>query len=164
MPLMTRSLIAGAVAGILAATAACSAKEEMPTAAAAPTAAPAAEQGTASPETRDPNNAAIKQAVAGQTRAPGIRTSFAVDVTPVATGLEAPWALELLPDGRFLVTERPGRMRIVDAQGKLSEPLKGLPAAQFEGQGGLLDVALDPEFASNKRIYWSYTEDRKTGN
>jgi glucose/arabinose dehydrogenase len=76
----------------------------------------------------------------------------------VASGLVNPWALAFLPDGRFLVTERPGRMRIVSADGRLGPPLAGLPPILAEGQGGLLDVVLDPRFASNRLVYWSYTE------
>jgi glucose/arabinose dehydrogenase len=76
----------------------------------------------------------------------------------VAHGLVNPWGLAFLPDGRFLVTEKPGRMRIVGADGKIGPPLGGLPPVVAEGQGGLLDVALDPEFASNRRLYWSYSE------
>lgn len=76
----------------------------------------------------------------------------------VARGLDHPWGLAFLPDGRLLVTERPGRMRIVAADGRLGEPLAGLPAVVASGQGGLLDVALDPAFAINHRVYWSYSE------
>jgi glucose/arabinose dehydrogenase len=79
-------------------------------------------------------------------------------VTNVATGLEHPWGLEFLPDGRMLVTERPGRLRIVSKDGTLSPPLTGVPAVHAEGQGGLLDVALDPAFATNQIIYLSYAE------
>jgi glucose/arabinose dehydrogenase len=86
-------------------------------------------------------------------------------VTTVAQGLEHPWALEFLPDGRMLVTERPGRLRIVARDGKLSAPLTGVPAVYARGQGGLLDVALDPAFATNQIIYLSYAEedDRMAG-
>jgi glucose/arabinose dehydrogenase len=69
-----------------------------------------------------------------------------------------PWALAFLPDGRMLVTERPGRLRIVDQQGAVSAPLAGVPAVHAVGQGGLLDVALDPGFARNRTIYLSYAE------
>ncbi|HYO76660.1 MAG TPA: PQQ-dependent sugar dehydrogenase [Thermoanaerobaculia bacterium] len=79
-------------------------------------------------------------------------------VTDVVRGLEHPWGLAFLPDGRMLVTERPGRLRIVDKQGKLSQPLAGVPRVQAQGQGGLLDVVLDPEFAQNRTIYLSYAE------
>ncbi len=76
----------------------------------------------------------------------------------VATGLDHPWSLAFLPDGRMLVTEKPGRMRIVARDGRLSEPLQGLPKVEAAGQGGLLDVALDPQFASNALVYWSFSE------
>lgn len=79
-------------------------------------------------------------------------------VTTVARGLENPWGLAFLPDGRMLVTERPGRLRLVSPSGKLSPPLKGVPAVFAESQGGLLDVALDPAFAQNRTIYLSYSE------
>ncbi len=80
----------------------------------------------------------------------------------VASGLQNPWGLAFLPDGRMLVTERPGRMRIVDANGRLREPLAGLPPVDVGGQGGLLDVAVDPKFAENRLVYWSYSEAAET--
>ena len=79
-------------------------------------------------------------------------------VVTVARGLENPWALAFLPGGHMLVTERPGSMRIVERDGKLSAPLKGLPEVYASGQGGLLDVILDADFANNKTIYFSYAE------
>lgn len=79
----------------------------------------------------------------------------------VATGLEHPWALAFLPDGRFLVTERPGRLRIVQADGRLNAPLQGLPAMATEGQGGLLDVVLDSDFARNRQLYFCFSEPGK---
>lgn len=115
-------------------------------------------------ETRDANATGYQPAFAGQTRAPGIRDSAAYDVQTVASGLDSPWGFELLPDGRFLVAERPGRLRIVAADGSVSAPVRGLPAVMSEGQGGLLDVALDPGFAGNQTIYWSYAEPREGGN
>jgi len=80
-----------------------------------------------------------------------------------ARGLEHPWGLEMLPDGRMIVTERPGRLRTVSRDGQLSAPLKGVPAVFAEGQGGLLDVALDPAFAQNHTIYLSYAEPGDNG-
>jgi glucose/arabinose dehydrogenase len=82
----------------------------------------------------------------------------AVRVETIARGLEHPWALAFLPDGRLLVTERPGRLRIVHQDGRLSAPLAGVPQVQARGQGGLLDVALDPQFADNRLVYLSYAE------
>ncbi|HEY8265478.1 MAG TPA: PQQ-dependent sugar dehydrogenase [Steroidobacteraceae bacterium] len=81
-----------------------------------------------------------------------------ITVTKVAHGLEHPWSLAFLPDGRMLVTERPGRLRYVTREGALSDPIAGLPAVYADGQGGLLDVILDPAFASNSTIYFSYAE------
>lgn len=81
-----------------------------------------------------------------------------VRLQTVARGLEHPWAIAFLPDGRLLVTERPGRLRIVSAAGSLSAPVAGLPAVYAEGQGGLLDVVLDPQFGDNRRIYFSFSE------
>ncbi len=81
-----------------------------------------------------------------------------VDVEPVAEGLEHPWSLAFLPDGRMLVTERSGNLRLVSREGRLSEPLGGVPEVAARGQGGLLDVALDPDFASNRMVYLSYAE------
>jgi len=84
-----------------------------------------------------------------------------IEVTTVAQGLEHPWSLAFLPDGRMLVTERPGRLRYVSAEGRLSGPIAGLPEVFAEGQGGLLDVILDPDFARNSIIYLSYAEPGK---
>jgi aldose sugar dehydrogenase len=86
-----------------------------------------------------------------------------VRVETVARGLEHPWALEFLPDGRLLVTERPGRVRIVERDGRLSAPLADVPRVQARGQGGLLDVALDPRFADNRLVYLSYAEPGEGG-
>jgi glucose/arabinose dehydrogenase len=83
-----------------------------------------------------------------------------VQLEVVASGLENPWGLAFLPDGRALVTERPGRLRILERDGKLGAPLAGVPQVDAVSQGGLLDVALDPEFARNQRIYLSYAEPR----
>ena len=76
----------------------------------------------------------------------------------VAQGLEHPWGLAFLPDGRMLVTERPGRLRIVSRDGKLSEPLAGVPEVREGGQGGLLDVALSPAFEQDRLVYLSFSE------
>ncbi|MFO1153638.1 MAG: PQQ-dependent sugar dehydrogenase [Rhodospirillales bacterium] len=81
-----------------------------------------------------------------------------VRVVTVANGLENPWGLVFLPDGRMLVTERPGRMRIVGKDGTLLPPLAGLPAICECGQGGLLDVALDPKFTENRLVYFSFAD------
>jgi glucose/arabinose dehydrogenase len=81
-----------------------------------------------------------------------------VRVTTFADGLTEPWGLAALPDGNFLVTEKEGNLRFVTSGGKLSEPLKGVPKVDSRGQGGMLDVALDPEFQRNRLVYISYSE------
>jgi glucose/arabinose dehydrogenase len=81
-----------------------------------------------------------------------------IKVETAARGLQYPWSLAFLPDGRMLVTERPGRMRIVDRDGTLSAALAGLPAVRAVGQGGLLDVTIDRNFSSNRTIYFCYAE------
>lgn len=81
----------------------------------------------------------------------------------LAKGLEFPWAVAFLPDGRMLVTERPGRMRFVGVDGALSEPLPGLLPVVASGEGGLLDLALDPDFARNQTLYWSFSEPAPDG-
>jgi glucose/arabinose dehydrogenase len=86
-----------------------------------------------------------------------------VIVETAARGLEHPWGLAFLPDGRMLVTERPGRLRIISHEGALSEPIKGLPPIAARRQGGLLDIALDPNFAQNRLVYFSFAEDRGEG-
>jgi glucose/arabinose dehydrogenase len=88
----------------------------------------------------------------------------AVEAQTVAGGLEHPWAVAFLPQGRFLVTERPGRMRVVDARGKLGPPLAGVPSVAARGQGGLLDVVTDSGFASNRTLYFCFSEPGAGGN
>jgi glucose/arabinose dehydrogenase len=81
----------------------------------------------------------------------------------VAGGLVHPWAIAFLPDGQMLVTERPGRLRLISPDGQMSAPLAGMPAVDARGQGGLLDVAVSPSFASDRLIYWTYAEPRGEG-
>jgi aldose sugar dehydrogenase len=113
---------------------------------------------------RPPNAPDQKPAVAGQTRAPERKANVAFEVVTIAKGLRFPWGMDFLPDGRMLVTEKqPGRLRVVQADGTMSEPVEGLPAVDARNQGGLLDVSLDPAFAKNQLIYWSYAEPRDSG-
>ena len=86
-----------------------------------------------------------------------------VRLTTVARGLEHPWSVAFLPDGRMLVTERPGRLRLVEADGRVGAPIAGVPEVAAVGQGGLLDVILDPAFATNHTIYLSYAEPGEGG-
>jgi aldose sugar dehydrogenase len=103
----------------------------------------------------------------GQAQAPRSPTPApvqgAVRVQIVARGLEHPWGLAFLPDGHLLVTERPGRLRIVDRDGRVSEPLDGVPKVLARGQGGLLDVTLDPRFADTRLVYLAYAEPGEGG-
>jgi glucose/arabinose dehydrogenase len=87
-----------------------------------------------------------------------------LDLVTVTSGLEHPWGMAFLPDGRVLVTERPGRLRIIERDGKTGPPISGVPPVDAKGQGGLLDVALDPAFATNRLVYLSYSEPREGGN
>ena len=99
-----------------------------------------------------------KPAFIGQTRIAEQKLNVGFDIVTVAEGLKQPWGIAFLPDGRILVTERPGRLRIITPDGKMSEPVAGLPRVDARSQGGLLGLALDPNFASNQIIYWSYAE------
>lgn len=95
-------------------------------------------------------------AFAGQTRAPAApKSDYRVET--VVAGLSAPWALAFLPDGKIVVNEYTGSMRIVGVDGELSEPIKGLPEISHDGWAGLFDLAIDPEFATNRWVYFSYT-------
>lgn len=93
-----------------------------------------------------------------ESAAPALRTET------VASALEHPWAVAFLPGGRFLVTERPGRLRVVEADGRVGPPVAGVPAVVASGQGGLLDVALDPDFARDRALYLCYAEAGEGGN
>jgi aldose sugar dehydrogenase len=115
-------------------------------------------------ETRPPSTSAQRPAFTGQTRAPLEPAGVAFDLRVVARGLEHPWSLAFLPGDAMLVTERPGRLRIVAADGTLSPPVAGVPEVDARGQGGLLDVVLDPDFDDNRRLYLSYAEPRPDGN
>ena len=87
----------------------------------------------------------------------------ALRATTVAKGLEHPWALEILPDGRMLVSERPGRLRVIDRNGRVAEPLAGVPTVVARRQGGLLDIARSPGFAQDRLIYFSFAEEGEGG-
>jgi len=86
-----------------------------------------------------------------------------VRVTTVTRGLERPWGMAFLPDGQMLVTERDGRLRLVAPDGRLSAPLEGVPSVYAQGQGGLLDVTLDPRFSENRLVYLVYAEPGSDG-
>jgi glucose/arabinose dehydrogenase len=115
-------------------------------------------------ETSAPNTT-YKPAFTGQTRANGVMTpADAYKATVVTSALTNPWGVTSLPDGRLLVTEKAGSLRIVTAAGVVSAPITGIPAVNPAGQGGLLGLCLDPNFASNRMIYWSFSEAISGGN
>src|SRR5690606_18797154 len=115
-------------------------------------------------ETEPPNGRDLESEFESHTRACGVRSCLAFNVEVVARWLELPWADERLPDGSLPVTERPGRMSVVSADGPLGEPISGLPRVDARGQGGLHDVAQSPDFAGDRTIFWSYAEPRDGGN
>ncbi|HEX8557468.1 MAG TPA: PQQ-dependent sugar dehydrogenase [Pyrinomonadaceae bacterium] len=144
-------------------------------------ASPASTSACAPLETRTANAPEQKPAFPGQTRACGVKSGVAFDVTVLAKGLENPWAVEPLPDGDLLITEKPGRLRIVSARGEVGPPVGGLlpvgsggvsaasgqgglPPIAARGQGGLLDVALSPNFSRDRAIFWSFSEQREGGS
>ncbi len=106
-----------------------------------------------------PNAKGQTPAFQGQTRAPVIPQALRLAQTPLVEGLRNPWGMALLPDGSLLITEKVGAMRLY-RDGKLSPPLKGLPEVDDEGQGGLLDVAVAPNFASTRQVWFSFTQPR----
>ena len=115
-------------------------------------------------ETRAPNATGQAPAFPGQTRACGITSNVAHQVTVVATGFGKPWSVEPLADGSFLISEKAGRIRHVTADGVVHPAITGVPAVDARGQGGLLDLALSPSFATDRTIYFSFTEPRTGGN
>ena len=110
------------------------------------------------PVEKNPPNANYSPAFAGQTRIGGLRTNAAYKATVVTSSLASPWGITSLPDGRLLITEKEGRIRIVTTSGTIGEPISGVPQVNAAEQGGLLGLCLDPDFASNRTIYWSFSE------
>lgn len=109
-------------------------------------------------------NTKYKPAFAGQTRIGGVKTKTAYSVTILSKTLEHPWGIVQLPDGRFLISEKMGTMSIVTTSGKVVKKITGLPAVVPDGQGGLLDVNIDPQFATNRMVYWDYSEQVNGGS
>ena len=112
----------------------------------------------ASVETSPPNTN-YSSAFDGQTRINGVITETDYTVSVLADGLSNPWGMTNLPDGRILVTQKAGTMRIVSQTGEVSSAISGIPTVNSSGQGGLLDVAVDPDFTNNRMIYWSFSQD-----
>lgn len=144
-------------------------------------ASPASTSSCAPLETRTANAPDQKPAFIGQTRGCAVKSNVAFDVTVLAKGLDKPWAVEPLPNGDFLITEKTGKLRIVSAKGEVGQPIGGLlpigaggvssvsgqgglPPITARGQGGLLDVALSSNFARDRTIFWSFSEQRTGGS
>src|SRR5215204_3364423 len=114
-------------------------------------------------ETKSPNSN-YKPAFAGQTRVASVKTTTAYEGKVLSNKLERPLGITALPDGRLLITEKGGTMRIVTTSGILSAPLTGIPKVNDGGQGGLLDVTTDPAFSTNRMVYWTFSEPTSGGN
>ncbi|MEO9022889.1 MAG: PQQ-dependent sugar dehydrogenase [Ginsengibacter sp.] len=114
-------------------------------------------------ETQKPNTD-YKPAFVGQTRIAGVKTTSAYQIKILSDRLHRPWGITSLPDGRFLITEKDGDMRIASQDGTLSEAITGIPKVNSSGQGGLLGLTLDPDFARNRMVYWVFSEKESDGN
>ncbi|WP_099825508.1 PQQ-dependent sugar dehydrogenase [Oceaniglobus indicus] len=113
----------------------------------------------AAPVEQGPKNVpGFEPAFENQTRAPAMDSGITLNVETIASGLNHPWGIEVLPDGGYLVTERIGRLRHIAADGTVGAPIAGLPEVLAEGQGGLLDVALSPDFAADRTIFLTYAK------
>ena len=109
-------------------------------------------------------NTNYKPAFAQQYRVKSVHTATPYTVTELATGLQNAWGIAELPDGRFIITQKNGTLRIANQQGVLSDAITGLPAVKNAGQGGLLGIAIDPDFKNNKMLYWVFSEAIDGGN
>lgn len=115
-------------------------------------------------ETKEANSPNNKPAFKGQTRVAGIKTTTPYEGKVLTEELKSPWGITSMPDGRLILTEKAGNLRIVTQDGKVSEPITGLPEVHHKGQGGLLGITLDPNFGSNRMVYWVFSEPTDEGN
>lgn len=115
-------------------------------------------------ETKEPNSPEYKPAFAGQTRIKAVKTSTPYKVEILNKDLGKPWGIVNLPDGKFLITDKRGYMNVASADGKQISKIEGFPKVDSKGQGGMLDVALDPDFKTNNIIYFSFSEPYENGN
>lgn len=115
-------------------------------------------------ETREANSPQYKSAFVGQTRTKGVKTTSKYTFKVLTEKLNSPWGLTSLPDGRLLITEKSGNLRIVKPTGELSDKITGLPTVDTDGQGGLLGITLDPAFSQNRLVYWAFSEPVSGGN
>ncbi|MDB5191581.1 MAG: glucose dehydrogenase [Segetibacter sp.] len=125
---------------------------------------PSATDTTGAPvETRSPNSN-YKPAFPGQTRIGSVKTTTPYEGKVLSKDLKRPWGITTLPDGRFLITQKEGTMRIATTTGQLSAAITGIPPVNSGGQGGLLGVTIDPQFATNRMVYWVFSESTSAGN
>lgn len=122
-----------------------------------------ADSTAASVETQDPNTD-YKPAFEGQTRIASVTSSTPYEGKVLTSDLKKPWGLTALPDGRLLITEKEGTMRIATVEGALSVPITGIPKVNSDAQGGLLGICIDPDFEKNKMVYWVFSEPLPEGN
>ena len=118
---------------------------------------------TGEPVEKAKANSDYKPAVAGQTRIGSVTSKTPYTATVINTELKGPWGIHVLPDGRLLISGKPGNMQILTADGKLDKTITGFPDVQFANQGGLLDVNIDPDFTKNRMIYWTYAQPGEEG-
>ena len=116
------------------------------------------------PVENEPANTTYSPAFSGQTRIGGLQTNTSYEGKVITSSLTSPWGVKCLPDGRLLVTQKAGTMRIVTVAGEVSSTITGIPTVNPDGQGGLLGLCLDPEFSTNRMIYWVFSEAVTGGN
>ncbi|MHA4896023.1 PQQ-dependent sugar dehydrogenase [Pedobacter sp. PWIIR3] len=110
------------------------------------------------PVEKNKANSDYKPAFAGQTRIGSVKSATSYVASVINTELKGPWGMHALPDGRLLISGKPGTMQILTTDGKIVKTITGFPEVQFEGQGGLLDVNIDPDFTKNRMVYWTYAQ------
>lgn len=126
---------------------------------------PITQQGdTTAPVSQKAPNSQYKPAFAGQTRIGAVKTKTPYEGKMLTSDLKNPWGIACLPDGRFLITEKKGNMRIVTSSGAVSGPITGIPAVNSDGQGGLLGLIVDPAFTQNRMVYWVFSLKTPDGN
>jgi len=118
----------------------------------------APDQEVGPPVETNPPNANYSPAFTGQTRIGSVKTETIIQATIVTSALSAPWGITSLPDGRLLITQKGGQLRIATTSGSLSGSITGLPSVNSSGQGGLLGLCIDPQFTANRMIYWVFSE------
>ncbi|MEO5999450.1 MAG: PQQ-dependent sugar dehydrogenase, partial [Chitinophagaceae bacterium] len=109
-------------------------------------------------ETQSPISKGQKPAFVGQTRIGGVKTQSKIEIRQIAAGLKSPWGLDFLPDGRMIVSEKPGNIRIVTKEGAVGANIQGVPIVRLKGDGGMYDIKLDPDFAKTRLVFWTFVE------